>query len=430
MSVHYSPGAHPVAVTPYGFAALAPDTSPALAARIHALVTDGRGLGGVLEALTGAYGTSLSAVPPFAVALAERGAVRLAVRGSFALEIEADTAERISGEGVTTWTERVIPEVSRVRLVATTDASPAEFPVSDGVVLAGALVWVPSGEGAPARAAQPAEPEPAEAEPAPDPRPAEPQSVEPQPAKAEPAPDLEPAEPQPAPAGPVDAAPTPARGAAASVPRVAVVPAPAATPGLIDSAAVLSVADTLLPADSTLTPEPQPASPPAAEPVEAMVATVVRAAAPAPVPLGDHDGETVSLAEARALRAGDSAPPPLAPPRPPAPGRIRMSTGQVVTLDRTVVIGRRPRSTRVSGTDLPHLVAVDSPQQDISRSHVELRVEGDSIVATDLNTTNGTTLLRTGVDPVRLHPGEGTVVVPGDVIDLGDGITAAIEELS
>jgi hypothetical protein len=421
MSVHYSPGAHPVAVTPYGFAALAPDTSPALAARIHALVTDGRGLGGVLEALTGAYGTSLSAVPPFAVALAERGAVRLAVRGSFALEIEADTAERISGEGVTTWTERVIPEVSRVQLVVATDASPAEFPVSDGVVLAGALVWVPSGEGAPARAAQPAEPEAAE-----------PQLAKAEPAKAEaaPEPEPEPAEPQAAPAGPVDATPTPARGAAASVPRIAVVPAPAATPGLIDSAAVLSVADTLLPADSTLMPEPPPASHPAAEPVEAVDATVVRAAAPAPVPLGDHDGETVSLAEARALRTGDSAPPPLAPPRPPAPGRIRMSTGQVVTLDRTVVIGRRPRSTRVSGTDLPHLVAVDSPQQDISRSHVELRVEGDSIVATDLNTTNGTTLLRTGVDPVRLHPGEGTVVVPGDVIDLGDGITAAIEELS
>ena len=106
-----------------------------------------------------------------------------------------------------------------------------------------------------------------------------------------------------------------------------------------------------------------------------------------------------------------------------------MSTGQVVPLDRTVVIGRRPRSTRVTGTDLPHLVAVDSPQQDISRSHVELRVEGDSIVATDLRTTNGTMLLRAGADPMRLHPGEGTVVVPGDVLDLGDGITVAVEDL-
>jgi pSer/pThr/pTyr-binding forkhead associated (FHA) protein len=107
-----------------------------------------------------------------------------------------------------------------------------------------------------------------------------------------------------------------------------------------------------------------------------------------------------------------------------------VSTGQVLSLDRTVVIGRRPRSTRVSGTDLPHLVAVDSPQQDISRSHVELRAEGDSIVAIDLHTTNGTTLRRSGVDPMRLHPGEPTVVVPGDVIDLGDDITVVIESLA
>jgi pSer/pThr/pTyr-binding forkhead associated (FHA) protein len=101
-----------------------------------------------------------------------------------------------------------------------------------------------------------------------------------------------------------------------------------------------------------------------------------------------------------------------------------------VPLNRTVVLGRRPRSTRITGTDLPHLIAVESPQQDISRSHVELRVEGDSIIATDLNTTNGTLLLRSGSDPVRLHPGEATVVVPGDVLDLGDGITVAVEDLA
>ncbi|MCW3492801.1 FHA domain-containing protein [Microbacterium sp. SSM24] len=463
MSVHYSPGAHPVAVTPHGFAVLAGDTSPALAARIHALLADGRGLGGVLEALTGAYGTSLSAVPPFAVVLAERDAVRLAVRGSFALEVTAGTSERISGEGVTTWTERVIADVSRVELVGVPDAAPAELPVGDGVVLADALAWAPSGASAvapvaPAAPAAPAKPRPAaSAAPAAEPAPAEPAEPEPEPEpdaqpeaepEAVPEPEVAPeVDPEPE-AEPSDATPTPARGVAASAPpaRVAVVPpavvpapaaAPVATPGLIDSAAVLSVADTLLPAESTLIPSHErEAGPGASEDAAGLLdaedgvdATVARPT-PAAVPLGDHDGETVSVAEARAMRTGDSAPPPLAPPRPPAPGRVRVSTGQVLLLDRTVVIGRRPRSTRVSGTDLPHLVAVDSPLQDISRSHVELRVEGDSILATDLNTTNGTTLLRPGVDPVRLHPGEGTVVVPGDVIDLGDGITVAIEELS
>jgi hypothetical protein len=438
MSVHYSPGTHPVAVTPQGFAALADDTSPALAARIHALVADGRGLGGVLEALTGAYGTSLSAVPPFAVALAEGGSVRLAVRGSFALDVDGRTPERVSGEGVTTWTERVIAEASRVSLDGGADAAPPELPVADGVVLAGALVWVPSGAGEAGVVKAEAVPAAESPEPALDPA----AGPEPTPApEADPDPEPEPevastpsaqSEREPGPRGRSAHVPG-AQGAASVAPPTPAAPLTTTSAGLIDSAAVLSLADadTLLPAESTLIPRDDEAEhvPGGIADDPALEATVVRPAE-TPVVLGDHDGETISLAEARALRGGADPVPPLAPPRPPAPGRIRVSSGQVVTLDRTVVIGRRPRSTRVSGTDLPHLVAVDSPQQDISRSHVELRVEGDSIVATDLNTTNGTTLLRAGVDPMRLHPGEATVVVPGDVIDLGDGITVAIEDIA
>ncbi|MGO4680586.1 FHA domain-containing protein [Microbacterium sp. 2MCAF23] len=198
--------------------------------------------------------------------------------------------------------------------------------------------------------------------------------------------------------------------------------------------------------------------------------------APAPAPAliaqseddGDHDGATISLAQARAMRGGlasdlpepaepastaadlaapISAAPIAAVPVSVVPGTaeepgattaapapttgpwIRLSTGQVVALDRTVVIGRRPRATRSSGATLPHLVAVDSPQQDISRSHLEIRPEPDAVVVLDLHTTNGSTLLRPGNDPMRLHPGEQTIVVTGDVIDLGDGVTVAFEEL-
>ncbi|QMU97078.1 FHA domain-containing protein [Microbacterium esteraromaticum] len=107
-----------------------------------------------------------------------------------------------------------------------------------------------------------------------------------------------------------------------------------------------------------------------------------------------------------------------------------MSTGQVVELDRTVIIGRRPRATRASGDNMPHLVAVESPEQDISRSHLEIRPEGDSVVVIDLHTTNGSTLLRPGADPVRLHPGEQTLVLSGDVVDLGDGVTVLFEGLT
>jgi hypothetical protein len=463
MPTLYAPGTTPVAVTPRGFAALEPGASAALLGRVRAVVADGRGLGGVIEALTGAYGTSLTAIPAFAVALVEGDAVRLAVRGDFAFDVDAGAPEHVSGAGVTTWTERVIPGVARVTLQAGDAATsgPAELPAADAVVLAAKIVWdaetgAAAAPAAPASAAAAGPVTAAAAGPVAGPGPAASpvssaaqsrsaarRSDEAQNPAAEPVAESAPQSAD-APAAPAPAqTPIPASGpVTAEVPVVEAVPA-----GLIDSSTVHSVAgeETLLPTDSELSqPRPPARGPVPIAPAEdpALAATVIRGTGgpAAPPPAGDHDGATISLAQVRAMRAGatgapgaassSTAPPPLAPPRPPAPGRIRVSSGQVVMLDRTVVIGRRPRSTRVSGTDLPHLVAVDSPQQDISRSHVELRVEGESIVATDLRTTNGTTLLRAGADPVRLHPGEATVVIPGDVLDLGDGITVAVEGVS
>lgn len=503
MPTLYAPGKTPVAVTARGFAVLEAGASAALLARIRALLADGRGLGGVIEALTGAYGASLTAIPGFAVALEEADGVRVAVRGDFAFDIDATASERVSGAGVTTWTERVIPGVVRVALTTGDDeaSGPAELEIADGIVLMAALVWDAGAAVSPA-AGDAATPAPdalpsarrrrddvptapaQDAESAAVPAPAEPQPAAETPPAGDAAAAAAAVPAAPAVAVPPAAGEPPVRGPWSSRVDASDVPAPAA--GLIDSSAVPSVVDaeTLLPLDSALSPHAagEPAAgarptgssgtggPRGEEEVPSTTgydhlwgATVIRSVEEAAVrpegeddgasaadqapPAGDHDGATISLAQARALReaangasagTGDAAiagPPdaaaaPLAPPRPPAPGRIRVSTGQVLPLDRTVVIGRRPRSTRVSGTDLPHLVAVDSPEQDISRSHVELRVEGESIVATDLRTTNGTTLLRSGADPVRLHPGEGTIVVPGDVLDLGDGVTVAIEALS
>ena len=107
--------------------------------------------------------------------------------------------------------------------------------------------------------------------------------------------------------------------------------------------------------------------------------------------------------------------------RPPL-GSISISSGGGFVLDRTAIIGRRPRASRVSGDDVPQLVTVPSPQQDISRSHLELRLEGWHVVAVDLGTTNGTTLHREGFEPVRLRSREGVVLHDGDLLDLGDGV--------
>lgn len=113
--------------------------------------------------------------------------------------------------------------------------------------------------------------------------------------------------------------------------------------------------------------------------------------------------------------------------RPPL-GAIELSTGDRFVLDRSAIIGRRPRASRVSVHDVPQLITVPSPQQDISRSHLELRLEGWHVVALDLGTTNGTTLHREGADPLRLRPREGVVLHEGDVLDLGDGVQLRMRE--
>ncbi|GAA1490012.1 FHA domain-containing protein [Brachybacterium sacelli] len=113
--------------------------------------------------------------------------------------------------------------------------------------------------------------------------------------------------------------------------------------------------------------------------------------------------------------------------RPPL-GAIELSTGERVVLDRSAIIGRRPRASRVSVNDVPQLITVPSPQQDISRSHLELRLEGWHVVALDLGTTNGTTLYREGADPLRLRSREGVVLHDGDLLDLGDDVRLRMRE--
>ena len=107
--------------------------------------------------------------------------------------------------------------------------------------------------------------------------------------------------------------------------------------------------------------------------------------------------------------------------RPPL-GAVETTGGERFVLDRTAIIGRRPRASRVSGNEVPQLITVPSPQQDISRSHLELRLEGWHVVALDLGSTNGTTLYRDGYEPVRLRPREGVVLRHGDRLDLGDDV--------
>jgi hypothetical protein len=146
----------------------------------------------------------------------------------------------------------------------------------------------------------------------------------------------------------------------------------------------------------------------------------------------DHDGLTVTVSELEAMRrlgAAGGAGGEETSSATSALGRIALSTGESYTLDRPVIIGRRPRANRVQGDQVPVLVTVASPEQDISRNHLEIRLEGRHVLVVDLATTNGSVLHREGTPPLRLGPNEPVLVLTGDLVDIGDGVTVEFEEI-
>ncbi|GAA4697862.1 FHA domain-containing protein [Promicromonospora umidemergens] len=271
--------------------------------------------------------------------------------------------------------------------------------------------------------------------------------------------------------------PAPASGAAPAVPPPPPAP-PVPAPALPDTA----LPDTADPGpDGMISGAPISGVPgwPGATPAAAHRAAAVGGEAEAAD--DDHDGHTVmssAIADLKAAASAPSAPKFSAPANPNAPrilavtcenghanptarencrecgsalsaeaelaarpslGRMVVTSGaatagaagvrggQVVELDRAVIVGRRPRTNNTSADQMPRLVTVSSPQQDISRSHTAISLEDWHVLVTDLATTNGTTLLRPGQPARRLHPNEKEHVSDGDVVDLGDGVTLTFE---
>ncbi|HET6938884.1 MAG TPA: FHA domain-containing protein [Nocardioides sp.] len=175
------------------------------------------------------------------------------------------------------------------------------------------------------------------------------------------------------------------------------------------------------PPDWTPAP-PSPPPPPVLPPTEAVSL---------PPEVTDHDGLTVT---------GAWQPPPPAPPgipgQPPAPdvtvpvARLLISNGDVVDVDRAVVIGRAPEARRFNDTEQPKLVTVPSPHLEISSTHIEVRpgsgADHGSAVVTDLGSTNGTVVVQPGLGPEDLSPGHAVQLIPGAIIDLGDGVTIQV----
>lgn len=113
----------------------------------------------------------------------------------------------------------------------------------------------------------------------------------------------------------------------------------------------------------------------------------------------------------------------------PTLGILRFSTGEVLPLDRDVIVGRRPAYRPQPGRPEAHVVPVPSPNQEISRTHCEVSINGWDVRVRDLGSNNGTFLHRPGQAPVRITDSSPSILRPGDILDLGDGVTIIMEAL-
>lgn len=405
---------------------------------------------GFAETLDALVARGLSRTPSFALIDASTEAVLLAVRGTGLASVSEGGSERVvAATGVSSWVELQLPGAESATLGPA--ATAGTLPLVDGVVRASTLSWngAAATEDVGATVAAPPKRErdtgPVEAvPPAAEPPAAEPAAVEP--AAAEPV-AAEPSEPAPEPAGivagpavePFADAPLPEPEAAAGpdphtrVPEATIADVPDATVETPVAEAEPTGYDHLFGATMVRSVEEA-----AVRPVEAE-----DEAAPPRIDLpgfitdsfpsaanrlaGDHDGLTVMSGDlpSRPDLGGEEAAPAPAPTLQAF--SVLLSDGRREPLSAPVVVGRAPSVTAVPSLRGARPVTLTSAEDDISRSHVAVAVEGDSVVVTDLHSRNGTMIVLPGKSPQKLRSGEPTTVVLGTVIDLGSGATLTVE---
>ena len=172
-----------------------------------------------------------------------------------------------------------------------------------------------------------------------------------------------------------------------------------------------------------------------------------------------HDGHTIDLSSLRALRSGPDASSASNPgatllsvecpeghPNPPHATSCRVCEREVgeqtpvkipqpvlatlvveglepMAVHGRILVGRSPKPRgQIDASGPPRMLVVPSTSNDVSRTHLELRAEGWSLLVTDLGSANGTTVKSQGRATARLRPGESQLVDIGAVISLADEI--------
>jgi hypothetical protein len=386
-----------------------PPSEKSRVATLWELIDDGAGFDVTLDALISG---GLRQLPSFVLVSTAEGETKVVLRGPARALFTVDGEEvELEGSNATTWVERSLHGVQRMR-IAVDDQSDGQgddrvsYSVDGGLFRISALEESPAHEGAP------------EYDPGPDIDDGELTTEALEVAHT----DTE------LPGEPVDAEPSEGEDAVGLDALLS--GAPASDP---PEAAEGDWAPPRSPEPPSWTPAPPVAvPPPPSSPGASPWSTPVEqpeTEAMSVAPDVDHDGLTSTGSPVFSQ-------PPGIPGQPPAPdvtrpvARLVISNGESIDVDRAIVIGRAPEARRFNATEQPRLVTVPSPHLEISATHVEVRpgsgADHGSAVVTDLGSTNGTVLVQPGLGPEDLEPGVAVQLIPGAVIDLGDGVTIQV----
>jgi hypothetical protein len=139
------------------------------------------------------------------------------------------------------------------------------------------------------------------------------------------------------------------------------------------------------------------------------------------VPGPDHRDPRDDRGPPRAARRLTLQPIPPPPPpveQPSARWTVSFDTGESLVVEGLALVGRRPEGR--PGEPVRHLVPLPSKDMSLSKTHAQFQVAPDgTLVVMDRGSTNGSTLVRSGVSR-ELPAGKPTSLLTGDVVRFGD----------
>ena len=463
MTKRWAPGACKLLAWEKGVALLDSEISDEQAETLWTTVQHEAKLATFLQALMEATGAGLLNIPPFAVAILDERGAHVAVRGGWLVSVRtADQDIRLNGENITTWEEKLVAGAVAVEL-QTSGSHDRNLPLTGGIVDAGRVLWSWGDESpfpptltAPVEvAAEVRSPGEQQAETLVDHVP----TMIPKDDRSHQ--DDQPKTPEhtqephhntgdagvmitvpkrklPDPGNPQDS-----RGQTTLVVPVdpdSVVPDSPYAHLWDDSAEVADPDLGTSGGENIEAKSGEPNAQPSTRTTAGKLRDGLTVAANDEIPIASFPSTRGPQVLASFCAAGHPNPPqrvqcyecdapvsgqPQLVERPQL-GWLRITGGETVPLHGPVVAGRNPRSTAFSSPEPPRLIAL--PHRHISSNHIAFILEGWSVLARDLGSSNGSYLRRHGNPPVRL-PENDTLLVPGDVIDLGHGVFINLDRI-